>query len=294
MRPILAENGGWSIFNYTPRGKNHGYSLYNYAKEAPQWFTQVLTVDDTGAIPPDVLENERKEIVAKYGDDALFKQEYYCSFQAPLQGSFYGHLIEQAEKEGRVTLLPIENTPIDTYWDLGVSDATAIWFVQNWGKWIHVIDYYEASGVGLKHYLQKLQEYARDKGYIYRDHWAPHDIKKREWTSGKSMKLTAQEFGIYFREVPDMSILDGIDAARNIIPKCYFHIDNCDRGLNALRSYRKEWDENRQEFKASPYHDWASHGADAFRYFAVAHRPEPEHNYEMTEEDRLFDKYGIF
>lgn len=266
IRPILAENGGWAVFNYTARGKNHGYDLLEMAKKDPKWYTEVLTVDDTGAIPKDILEQEHREIIAKNGDDALYYQEYYCSFDAPIPGAYYAKQMMDAENEGRIGTVPYEpNLPVHTYWDLGMSDSTAIWFAQQYGREIRLIDYYENSGEGLPHYAKVLQ----DKKYIYGSHFAPHDIQVRELSTGKSRLEVAKNLGIKFKIVERLSLADGIEAARNILPRCFFDEEKCNKGISALRSYHKEFDEKNGVYKSYPKHDWSSHGSDAFRYLAV-------------------------
>jgi len=269
VRPILAENGGWAIFNYTPRGNNHGKTLFDMASSDPEhWFCQKLTVDDTKAINPEILEQERQEIIKKDGNDAHFMQEYYCSFEVPLQGAYYGNQLMVAEKEGRITNVPWEPTlKVNTYWDLGIGDATAIWFEQTVGHEVRIIDYYENSGESLGHYIKYLQS----KPYVYGEHFAPHDIEVRELSSGKSRLETARELGINFRIQPKLPIDDGIDAVRNILPRCWFDKERTERGLNALKSYHKEWDEDNKVYRSRPEHDWSSHGADAFRGLGVSH-----------------------
>lgn len=268
MRPILAENGGWAVFNYTPRGENHGYELYQLAQNDPEhWFCQLLTVDDTHVIPQDVLDQERREIIQKDGNDALYQQEYMCSFTVPIAGAYYASHLMKAETEGRITTVPIETSlAVDTFWDLGIDDSTTIWFVQTAGQELRIIDYYENSGEGLAFYAKVLQE----KGYVYGRHFAPHDIEVRELGSGKSRLETARGLGISFKVAPKLSIEDGIEAGRNILSKCWFDRTKCHKGLNALKSYHKEWDEKNKVYRPHPEHDWSSHGADAFRTFAVS------------------------
>lgn len=270
LRPILAENDGWALFNFTPRGKNHGYTLFKFAQSDPEhWYSEVLTVKDTGAIPEDVLEQERREIVAKDGNDALYQQEYMCSFDVPIQGAYYAHQLMAADDEGRIGNVPYEPTVrVHTAWDLGISDAMTIWFFQVIGQEIRFIDYYESSGEGLAFYAKILQ----NKPYIYENHYAPHDIQVRELGTGKSRLEVARGLGINFTVAPGLTIEDGIEAARNMLPRCWFDTKKCENGLSALRSYHKEWDEKNQVFKRRPHHDWASHGADAFRMFAVSYR----------------------
>jgi len=276
LRPILRENGGWAVFNFTPRGRmNHGFDLYQTAKNDPEnWYCEVLTVDDTHVIDPVGLAQEKREMFQQYGDDSLFLQEYYCSFDAAVQGAYYANALRQAEQEKRIGEVPYEpRLPVDTWWDLGVGDATAIWFTQTHGQSIRVIDYYEASGEGFPFYAKVLQE----RGYIYGTHNGPHDLAVREMGSGVSRIETAAKLGIKFRMVANIPIDDGINAARMIFPVCWFDEEKCKQGLNALGNYHKEYDEKRKEYKNSPYHDWSSHAADAFRYFGVGHRlSDPE------------------
>jgi len=267
FRPILAENGGWAIFNYTPRGENHAYDLYQLAQNDPEWYCDLITADDTNILSRETLERERREIIRLHGDDALFRQEYYCDFTAPIAGAYYAENIQLAYKEGRVGRIIVEpRYPVDTFWDLGVNDTTAIWFIQRVGAEVRIIDFYEQSGQGLPHYAKVLQE----KGYVYGEHWAPHDIKVREWGgAGKRRIDTAATLGIDFNVVPDLGINDGIDAARAMFGKCWFEKDKCKDGINALKSYHKQYDEDRKCYLNKPYHDWSSNAADAFRYMAL-------------------------
>jgi hypothetical protein len=271
IRPILAENGGWAVFNYTPRGANHGKQLFEMAEASEQWFTQKLTVDDTHAIAQDILDNERSEMIMKTGNDALFMQEYYVSFDAPVEGSYYGQQLLQAEADGRITSIPYEPTvPVTTYWDLGMDDSMTIWFVQVVGRELRVIDYYENSGQGLPFYAMVL----KDKGYFYGDVWMPHDAQVRELGTGKSRKEVAESLGLKPLNVtkrPDAKE-DGIEAVRNILPRCWFDARRCEQGLNALRSYQKVFDDKNNVYRPTPLHNWASHGADAFQTFALSHR----------------------
>ncbi len=281
VRPILAENGGFAIFNYTPRGSNHGKSLFEMAQSDPiHWFCQKLTVDDTHAISPEILEQERLEIIKKDGNDALFMQEYYCSFEVPIQGAYYGNQLMELEKQGRITNVPWEPAlPVNTYWDLGIGDSTAIWFEQSVGHEIRIIDYYENNGEGLGHYIKKLKE----KPYVYGEHYAPHDIQVRELSSGKSRLESARELGVNFRIQPKLPIDDGIDAARNLLPMMWFDKQKTERGLNALKSYHKYWDEENKIYSSRPEHDWSSHGADAFRGLAVSYNPSRGIEKQMQE-----------
>lgn len=262
VRPILAENGGWAIFIYTPRGKNHGWDILQIARENADWCSEVLTVNDTGMISETVIRMERRSGMS----EELIQQEYFCSFTAPNTGSYYGRVLEDAANSGRITKVPYDpNLGVHTWWDLGVNDPTAIWFTQPTHFEHRVIDYYEGSGEGLAHYARVLAA----KPYAYAGHHFPHDVAVRELGSGKSRVETLAELGITAQMVPNLPVEDGIEAARGIIPLCAFDAEKCAYGLKALVSYHRKWDEVRRAFATHPEHDWASHGADAFRAFAV-------------------------
>lgn len=271
LRPILANNGGWAIFVSTPRGKNHLYSLYNHAKDADDWFAELLTVDSTQLLSKERLEVELKEYIAMYGEEegyAKYRQEYHCSFDGTLSGSYFGSLIDQAEVDGRITNVPYDPTlPVTTSWDLGVGDATGIWFFQKVHNEVRAIDYYETSGEGLTYYVKILKE----KPYVYDEHIMPHDVRVRELGTGKSRFEVAQSLGIrpitIARQLP---VDDGINAVRSLIPRMWFDKRNCSQPLEYLRAYRKEYDEKRKEYKSKPFHDANSHCADALRMFAVS------------------------
>lgn len=271
FRPILTENKGWAIFNFTSNGRNHAHELYYNAKSAPNWFTQILTINDTKredgtpVISAEDIENER----AAGMDEEMISQEYYCSFTGITVGSYYGKLMEKASEEGRIGAVPYETRlPVDTWWDLGIGDATAIWFTQTHGRTIRVIDYYENSGEGLAHYIK----YLRDKPYVYGIHNAPHDIEVRELGTGKSRLEVAESLGLRFNVIEKLSVEDGIQAVRDLIPLCWFDKDKCREGISSLYGYHKEWDDKRAVFKTTPFHDRNSHGADSFRYLSVGHK----------------------
>lgn len=266
VRPILAENFGWAIFNTTPNGKNHAYEMYEMAKDNPDWFVSRLTVDDTKAISLEAIEEERRAGAS----EEFIQQEFYCSFDSGAQGSYYGSQIRQAETENRLTSVPhTAGVVVDTYWDLGIGDAMSIWFVQQVGKEIHFIDYLESDGESMEYYAKALKE----KPYVYGRHYFPHDGENREIGTGKSRKEVAEHLGIRpISIVAKLQVDDGINAVRMFFNRCWFDKVKCKRGIDAIRNYSKEWDEKRKEFKAKPNHDWSSHANDALRYCAVAFR----------------------
>jgi phage terminase large subunit len=263
IRPILAENGGWAIFIYTPRGKNHGYDIYKVAKDNPDWYCELLTVSDTSVLSSADIQSERRSGMS----EAMIQQEYYCSFESALEGAYYGALMDEARQDGRITKVPYDPAAeVITVWDLGIGDSTSIWFAQRIGREVHAIDYYENSGEGFAHYAKVLKQ----KPYDYGKHYAPHDIQVRELGSGKSRLEVAQSHGIRFEIVPKLSVEDGIEAARTLIPRMWFDEHGCERGIECLKSYRKQFNDKMQTWSSTPVHDWASHGADAFRYLAIA------------------------
>ena len=266
LRPILAENGWWAIFNFTPRWDNHAKELLDMAKENKDWMVSIQTVDDTKAITPEVLESERQEIIQKNGSDAIFQQEYYCSFGAWINGSYYAEILTELEKAWRITTLPYDPAlDVFTVWDLGINDSTAITFWQRFWKEIRVIDYYEMNWEWLSHYVSILKE----KPYRYGTMRLPHDAQARSLQTWKTVEEKMYEYGFNdIQIVPKLSVLDWINSVRAILPYCWFDKEKTERLRKCLKNYHKELDEKRQTFKW-PEHDWSSHGADSFRYLAV-------------------------
>lgn len=266
LRPILAENGWWAIFNFTPRWDNHAKELLDMAKENPDWMVSIQTVDDTKAISKEVLESERQEIIQKNGSDAIFQQEYYCSFDAWINGSYYAEILTQLENTGRRTTLPYDSAlDVFTVWDLGINDSTAIRFWQRIWKEIRIIDYYENNWEWLSHYVSILKE----KWYRYWTMRLPHDAQARSLQTWKTVEEKMYEY--WFTDiqiVPKLSVLDWINSVRAVLPYCWFDREKTERWWKCLKNYHKELDEKRQAFKW-PEHDWSSHWADAFRYLAV-------------------------
>ncbi|MCA3169591.1 MAG: hypothetical protein ING20_02375, partial [Burkholderiales bacterium] len=262
LRPALSDREGSAIFIGSAKGGTPFYDLWERVKDEPDWFVKVYPASETGVIAEGELEDARKIM-----DEDEFNQEYECSWTASIKGAYYGKQLAEAQESDRIGKVPYDpRLPVHTAWDLGVGDSTAIWFYQVLGQEIRIIDFHEDSGEGLPYYAKILDQ----KGYKYGDHWAPHDIQVRELGSGKSRIETAKLLGITFRIVPNLSIDDGINAVRNTIPRCWFDAKACELGLQALRNYRKEYDDRRQEYKPRPLHDWSSHAADAFRYLAVS------------------------
>ncbi|CAB4182929.1 hypothetical protein UFOVP1090_39 [uncultured Caudovirales phage] len=285
IRPILAENGGWAIFIYTARGKNHGHTMLEMAKKNPNWFAEVLTVDDTHAITQEAIDEER----ASGMPEEMIQQEFYCSFEAPIVGAYYGNQMMKAQEEGRICSVPWEpKLPVHTCWDLGVDDATCIVFYQQYGLEVRIIDYYEQSGEGLPHYIKHLKE----KDYVYGRHIAPWDIEVREFTNGKSRKETAKSLGFKFETLKQHSVEDRIDNTRTFMQRCWFDQTKCERLIEGLRNYRKEWDEVRKVHKNKPEHDWSSHPADAFGYLAWGFKDKKKYG-EKAPQEKAENDYDI-
>lgn len=234
----------------------------------PDSYVCRVNFSDNPWFPPE-LEKERLHL--KKFDKALYKHIWMGEPLENQKGAYYARQIEAAREDGRITKVPIDPVlPVNSFWDLGIADSTSIWLVQRAGMELRIIGYYENSGEGLQHYINWLHDFRDTHSITYGDHWAPHDIKVRELTTGKSRKEQARKMGIVFRVVPNLPIMDGIEAARRILPRCYFDADRCADGLRALSYYRCEYDEDKRIYKDRPLHDWSSHGADAWRYMAVA------------------------
>lgn len=283
LRPILAENGGWALFIFTPRGKNHGYQLYRMAQRNPDWFCQMLTVDDTKAISAKSIEEER---AAGMSED-MIQQEFFCSFEAANPGAYYGKQMQQAWKEGRVGKVPIEpGIPCETWWDLGIDDSMSIWITQTVVREIRCVHYYENSGEGLAHYATYLGEWAQKREVRFLRHGMPHDIEVRELGTGKSRKeVCERQLGIKPIVVSaQVALEDGIEQVRRILPQCWFDEHECARGISALTEYSKEWDDKAKVFAPRPLHNWASHGADAFRTMATIHKGRAVPSFEPDKD----------
>ncbi len=285
VRPILAENGGWAVFVFTPRGRNWAAELWAHARKSPEWFTSLKTIRDTRRDSPDedgspVITDEAVQQERDGGlMEELVQQEFFCSFEGAMQGSYYGDLIERMRKEGRITAVPLDrDVLVDTAWDLGVDDETVIGFFQNvtdrvrGRKIITLIDIEVGGGAGLEHYWRLMQS----KPYTYGRHYGPHDLKVQEWGSGNTRLQSAARMGLHFEVVPKISLPDGINAVRRMLPHLWVDEDVANRKygkmatwIDAMTGYRREFDEKTQTFRLQPHHDWTSHYADMTRYRAV-------------------------
>lgn len=288
VRPILTENGGWAVFIYTPRSRNHGYDLYREAMKLQQkngsWFCQLLTVEDvinhdgTRVITDDDIQAEREAGMP----EEIIQQEFYCSFEGANVGSYWGSIIAQLRKAGRIGHVPYNpSVPVVTSWDLGYGDANAIWFAQipNSSE-VNIIDFEVGSGKSLTDWAKIVLA----KPYAYGMHIFPHDMKQGKYDLGQSRYEIASQLGLNpYRVLRNKSIKDGIDAGRRLLPRCNFDSEKCDErrfplggsmrtGIDALVEYQKEYDEINKCFKDNPLHNWASNPADSFRYLSIGLR----------------------
>ena len=226
--------------------------------------------------------------------EVMILQEFYCNFNRGQEGSYYGRQIEQLRKKEQICNVPYDPAvPVRTYWDLGIGDSTAIWFAQFVGKEVHLINYYENSGEGLAHYARILDEYRRETGCVYDLNVAPHDIQARELTTGKSRLETARRLGLNFRVAPRLSLESGIEAVRMILSKCWFDEKRCEVGLKCLENYRKQYNEKFRVYGDKPFHDYTSHGADAFRMLAITESDfRPDQGVGDGDYDRMKGLWG--
>jgi hypothetical protein len=264
IRPTLADFNGGATFIGTPAGRDWFYHIDRNQDGTlkEDFFRLTLKASETGIIAPDELDSLKKGMSPEQ-----YAQEFECSFEAAIVGAYYGKLISQAEADKRISGVPYEpSAMVWTAWDLGIRDATAIWFAQVVGREIRIIDYYEASGVDLGHYVREIQS----KPYLYGGHIVPHDAQAKELGTGKSRLEILESLQLKNIQVAPMHrVEDGINGVRVFIPKCWFDAKKCARGIDALKLYRAEYDDRMQVLKPRPVHDWASHAADAFRYLAM-------------------------
>ena len=323
LRPILRENGGWAVFIYTPRGRNHGLSLYESAKKAAGWYHEVLSAEQTQVFTPEQLAEELREQQEEFGQElgsAFYEQEYLCSFDAAVLGAVYAGALRRLEQQGRICPIAHDpDYPVHTAWDFGFSDATAIWFYQILpGPRLHIIDYAENVGQDTQYWAERLhgrevrltERGALELGeplaavahrmlYRYGEHYVPHDgAQKTLAAGGRSIGDQAYALGIKMTIIPATTQVNQIAAARKTLESCYFDMTRCERGLDALRSYHYPWDDKKRTLGDSPVHDWSSHGSDAFEVLgqvwqgprAPKPRDAPRFLHEVTADEVFFPK----
>lgn len=265
LAPISTANQAWTLIISTPRGHTHMYDMYERARHSKDWYVSKLTVEDTKHIPLSEIRKLKDDGIMS---DDLIQQEFYCSFDLGIVGSYYCKIIDQLRLNDQIgTVMYDSSFPVSTAWDLGVKDMTSIVFVQVIGNSIRLIDYYENTGKGLDHYAQVVLS----KPYVYKKHIAPHDIKVREWAGGAQTRIDkARQLGISFSIAPNISIADGIEAVKTMLPKCFIDEVKCKLLIKALENYHREYNEDRKQYADKPFHDWSSNGADCVRYLAIS------------------------
>lgn len=279
IRPMLEENDGWAAFITTPRGRNHAHAMYEMAKSHPKWFAEVLSIHDTGALSPEQITESLAEYKALYGEDigmAQFSQEYEVSFNAAILGAFYAREMVAVRREGRIADIEALDRPVHRAWDIGVKDDTSIWWFQVVGTQVFILGCYSASGTGVDHYAEIVEQRRKEHGWQDGVDFVPHDARVKEWGTGRTRVETMQAHGLNPRVIPLASKLDGINAARKTLARAVFHPRCEDQGISALEQYRREWDDDKKTFKANEVHDWSSHLADAFRYLSMAWQDIPD------------------
>lgn len=293
IRPTLSDRLGWVIFAGTPKGKNQFYDLREYAKktDSPDWFTATYKASETKIIH----ESELSSAKATMTDEA-YNQEFECDFNSALIGAYFAKEISVAEKEGRITRIPHDPMlPVDTYWDLGINDTTAIWFVQSFRGRHRFIDYHEVCGLGIPEIVANL----KGRGYNYGNWIFPHDVEVRDFSTGKARLQVFNNLGCRpNRVVPRIgNKMDSINAARMIFGACEFDAQKCDLGLKALSSYQRKWNVKNNVFEESPLHNFASNGADAFQQFALGSREDSrtiESNYHGSKTYESETDYSVY
>ena len=262
ITPALSDRKGKLVLVGTPKGmSNLFYDYYQKAQSNPEWFLYVAKASQTGLVDKDEL----KAALAVMGQQK-YNQEFECSFVGNIQGSIYGDILSSMEDKRQLARVPVNPAyPVNTAFDLGYSDKTAVIFFQQIGHQIHIVDYYENSNEAFPHYAQMLKE----KDYVYEHHYGPHDLDTTEFSSGKTRREVAYQMGIRFRVVPKLSVEEGIHAVKMLLPRCIIDVDNCKKLIDALRHYHRKYNDRERIYSAKPVHSWASHACDALRYLAV-------------------------
>lgn len=298
LRPALSANNGFALFITTPRGKNHAYSLFEIAKNNPdEWFAYHLTLDDTRHIPYEMIEQERQS--GELSEDMIL-QEYYCDWSLGVEGSYYSKYIDKLKLEHRISEVPWEAAfRVNVAFDIGVRDSTCLIFYQCIGQTVRIIDCYERNKEGLEHYIQVINS----KPYTYGRFWAPHDIAVTEWGTGISRLEKARQLGLKFETkmvnnkmvsaLPNLSIMDGIEAVRSAFSKIWIDEKKCAPLIKALENYRQTYDAKKKVYSSQPLHDQFSHYADAMRYLVLS-LPRTRDSLSAEDLDRRYQEsvYG--
>lgn len=296
LRPIILANQGWVIFNYTPRGSNHAYDLYNMAKSDKNWFCQLLTVNDTldenqnRLLSKEDMEQEEREGMPP---DKI-QQEYFCSFTAAVQGAYFSTQLTRMYANNQIIDFNIDTAiPVDTYWDLGFRDPTSIWFIQKRQEDYIAIHYYENVGREIAFYIDYLEQFKNKYGIMYNTHHYPHDGGNKTVGTGQSAIQIAighaSKLGYNFRQIPRIpKKMQAIEALRQMLPRMTIHVENCKQGIACLTEYHAAYDGLKKIYSNDPAHNWASHGVDALMVLAQIFR-----EYRMSIDTRYQGKLRV-
>ncbi|MFI5339841.1 MAG: hypothetical protein ACHQ7N_08380 [Candidatus Methylomirabilales bacterium] len=288
LRPTLSARQGRALFVGTFLSRqNHFWHTYDKAGSLPEWGRLLVKASQSGILSAAELASARATMSPEQ-----YAREYELVCSAVLDGSVYGKLLDEMERQGRLGVAPWSSrTGVWTAWDIGVSDSTAIWFLQRDGRGWRAIDYEEHAGAGLAFYARLLQ----GKPYTYAGHIGPHDLSVQEFGSGKTRVDVARELGIRFTLAPRLALEEGIEAVRNLLPELWIDRAHCGRGVDALQDYRFTWDEHLRIFSRKPFHNWSSHACDALRIFATGYRERSEHRGKLpTHNTMKADPLGLF
>jgi hypothetical protein len=272
IRPLLADRLGWATFIGTPKGHNAFYDIYNEATKKPNWYVKVLRADQTMLLPQSELDDAKATM-----SDNQYEQEFLCSFEAAILGAYYGQEMRRLTDLDRITTVDYDPMfPCHTAWDLGFNDSTSIWWFQVVYGEIRVLDHHSSNGQSIPYYVGLLSQKEDEFGYKYGFHYLPHDARAKTMASGG--KSIIEQFSAkidikHLKIVPNLSIQDGIQATRLALTRCWFD-NRCEEGIECLRQYQREWDDDKKVFRDRPKHDWTSHSADAFRYLSIVWKDE--------------------
>lgn len=290
LNPILVQNGGIEILQFTPRGMNHGYEVFETVRENPLYLTQHLGVSQT--VKHDgspIITKEQIDDARKRGmSDEMVEQEFNVSFTIGNIGAYFTREYAEMEREGRISpIKPNPNLPLHSVWDLGGTDATAGWLFQVDGKYINILHLLHDSGQPLKYYLDKAEQVRRSIGLGWGNHFMPHDVNQAHqgYEQVESRLMQARRHGWHFQVTPKVNFEDGIEAIRYVLPKLRIDKNNCQLGIRALREYQREYDEQRCCYKSKPLDNWSTHIVDALRYLAVNYR----RLYDTPQESRTYE-----
>ena len=285
VRPLLTDRKGSCTFIGTPKGHNAFWEMYQTGAKSQDWYVKVLRASQTNILPKEELED-----AAKTMSSDQYLQEFECDFESAILGAYYGKEMRQLTDQGRI--LDIEYDPmfpVHTSWDLGYTDSTAIWFFQVVHGEIRLLDYHSSNGQPVAFYAGVIQSREVERGYHYGYHYLPHDARAKTLSSNRSVieqlsdKLSIDKLRI----VPNLSLQDGIQASRLALTRAWFD-HKCTDGIECLRQYQREYDEDKKVFRDKPRHDWTSHGSDAFRYMSIVWKDEAK---IITKEDPIIGVY---